>query len=169
MKRAIAVLALCVVAACAGDDGDGSDGSGVDGPPIVTELLAAVDAVEDELGAGQEYFEVTSTGQLVNVFVAIDDATAAVPYVYLDGELQDPAPALEGASGQTFLAADITVEGTVLDRVDDELPDATVDALSVEGSAGAGVRYVIAARSAQGGILDIVVAPDGAVLSVDPL
>ncbi len=169
MKRVVVALAMCVLAACSGDDGgDGGDDSGIDGPPIVTELLAAVDAVEAELGAGQEYFEVTSTGQLVNVFVAIDDATAAVPYVYLDGELQEPAPPLEGASGQTFLAADINLEGTVLDRVDDELPDSTIDALSVEGTAGTAVRDVIAARSVQGGVLDIVVAPDGAVLSVDP-
>ena len=171
MKGLCAVAAAVMLAACSGsDDGGGNeDGSGVDGPPIVTELIAAVDAVEAELGSGQEYFEVTSTGQLVNVFVAVDDATAAVPYVYLDGALQEPAPALEGASGQTFVAADIALTGSILERVDDELPDATIDALSVEGAIGSGVRYVIAARSAQGGVLDIVVGSDGEVFSVDPL
>ena len=139
----------------------------------MADIEAAVDAVDAERGAAQQYFEVTANPQLTNVFVAVDDATAAVPYVFVDGELQAPAPRLEGASGFTFGAADVDIdESRVLSQVEAEVPGASIVALSVEGGSvesGSAVRYVVSAQSDRGGFLDITVSGDGRILAVDPL
>ena len=136
---------------------------------FVADIRPAIDAVEAELGGPQQYFEVTANGRFVNVFVAVDDATAAVPYLYVDGDLQPPAPAQEGASGNTFAATDLDFdEATLLDRVADELPNTQIEALSVYGD-GVGATYVVGGRSSVGGMLDIVITSDGAVVSVDPI
>ncbi len=174
MLRRPPILVLLVAAALAacggGSDGDDAEATGREElPELVGDVFAAVTAVEEELGAGQDYFEVTSTERLTNVFVAVEDASVAVPYVYLDGDLQPPAPALEGASGATFVADAIEIGTGVLDQIAAELPGASIEAFSVEGGPDGSVRYVVAVRAESGGSLDVVVGPDGAILSVDPL
>jgi hypothetical protein len=155
---------LVVTAACGGDDGGGESET------FVSDIRPAIEAVEAELGAGQEFFEVTANAQVVNLFVAVDDATAAVPYVYLDGELQPPAPTLTGASGFTFVADAVDFdEDSILDAVSEELPESTIEVFSIEGGDGGIVRYVALMRSDVGGVLEVTLAPDGAVLAVDPL
>lgn len=156
-----------------GADGGDSDSTAAADPAVsalASNIRSAVGMVDGELGAPQAFFEVTATSQLTNVFVAIDDATAAVPYVVLDGQLQPPGPTLDGASGLTFAAEDITFdEDLILSQVSAELPSATIDSLSVEGGNGDGVRYVVSATSSAGGVLDIVVGPTGEIFSVEPL
>jgi hypothetical protein len=160
----VAVLVAATVVGCGGDD----DASG--GESFVADIRPAIAAVEAELGAGQQYFEVTANELVTNLFVAVDDATAAVPYVYLDGELQPPAPTLTGASGFTFTADAVDFdEETVLESVSEELTDSTIEAFSIEAGAGGVVRYVVSTLSPEGGRLDVTVAPDGTVLEVDPL
>ncbi len=141
----------------------------VPAPQFVLDVLDALAAVEDELGGPQVFFEVTANAQFTNVFVAVDDATAAVPYAYLDGELQPPAPTQQGASGNTFVAADVDFEpDRVLSGVATDLPDTQIDAISVYGD-GFGATYVLRATSGAGGFLDIVVGADGTIFSVDPI
>ncbi len=162
---AVAVLVVAALTGCGGDDDDRAGGDS-----FVADIRPAIEAVEAELGAGQEFFEVTANELVTNLFVAVDDATAAVPYVFLDGELQPPAPKLTGASGFTFGADAVDFdEDTILDAVGEELPESTIEALSIEGGEGGVVRYVVSTLSPEGGRLDVTVAPDGTVLAVDPL
>lgn len=168
MQRVPAAIAV-VASVAFGLVGCGDD-SGTAAPSLATEINAAIAAVEVERGPGQEFFEVTATEQFTNVFVATNEATAAVPYVYRDGELEPPAPTLDGAAGFTFAAAAVDFdEDAVLSQIADELPDASIASLSVEGGEGASVRYVVSVRSDVGGVLDVTVGPDGAVLAVDPV
>jgi hypothetical protein len=161
----VALLVVATVVGCGGDDDDAAAGDS-----FVTDIRPAIEAVEAELGAGQLYFEVTANELVTNLFVAVDDATAALPYVFLDGELQPPAPKLTGASGFTFSADAVDFdEDTVLDPVREELTDSTIEAFSIEGGDGGAVRYVVSTRSPEGGRLDVTVASDGTVLAVDPL
>lgn len=166
MKRTLAVLVATatLAGACGGSDDE------ADSESFLADIRTAVDAVESELGGEQEFFEITATPQLTNIFVAVDGATAAVPYVYLDGALQPPAPRIEGAAGQTFAASAIDFdESTVLSGVRTDLPTSTIDAFSIEGGPGGFVRYIVSARSEQGGVLDVVVAAGGAIIEVNPL
>jgi hypothetical protein len=171
LAAARAVVTLVIGASALGAcSGTGSDSSASSADSFVSDVRAAATAVESALGGPQEYFEITATPQLTNVFVAVDGATAAIPYVYLDGTLQEPAPKIDGVSGQSFTLDAIDFdESSVLAGVASDLPDASIDALSVEGGTGGFVRYVVSARSGQGGVLDIVVGPNGAVIEVDLL
>lgn len=176
-----AVVFAGVLGACGGSDGGAPDATGTTGvdaeqpvavderPGFVDDVFAAIEAVEAELGAGQRYFEVTANAQFTNVFVAVDDATAAIAYAFVDGQLQAPAPKQTGAEGATFSADDVVYDpALVLSGVTGDLPNSRVDAISVYGD-GVGATYVLAATSEVGGFLDIVVGPEGQVLSVDPV
>ena len=169
MRRALvaAVGLLALVGAACGDDDEGDVGAD---DSFVSTIRPAIEAVEAELGGGQEFFEVTAGPQVTNVFVAVEGATAAVPYVFLDGELQPPAPVLTGASGFTFAGDAVDfAEDSILDAVAEELPESTIGALSIEGGPDGAVRYVISTLSPGGGRLDVTVSRDGAVLEVDPV
>jgi hypothetical protein len=133
--------------------------------PRVDLIDDAVSALEEQLGAPQQYFEINATPQLVNLFVALNDGKVAQPWVYLDGELSST----EGrdANGFTFARTALDFDpGTVLSRVETELPQSEPDAFIVEAGEGGIVRYSVTVRSPQGGQLVVVVGPDGAVKSV---
>jgi hypothetical protein len=173
----LAVLATISLGSCSSDaDGEPVVSSEpVAGQPaptndvgFVADIRSAIEAVETELGGPQRYFEITANPQLTNIFVAIDNGTSVVPYLFVDGELQPPAPTQTGADGLTFSGNDVDFdENRVLARVRDELPSTSIEALSVYGD-GIGATYVIAGRSEVGGLLDIVVTADGTIVSVDP-
>lgn len=174
---ATTVVLLVTAGACSGSGTDADPGAdttsataqSVESPAFIEDVLAAVMAVEAELASPQQFFEVTANAQFTNVFVAVDDATAAVAYTYIDGELQPPAPKQDGASGNTFVLADIAFDPElVASGVAVELPESNVDALSVYGD-GVAATYVIAVSSPSGGFLDIIVGPNGQVFSVDPV
>ena len=135
--------------------------------PRVDLIHDAVAALEAELGASQQYFEINATSQLVNLIVALNDGTQARPFVYLDGELSS-SPA-SNANGKTFAASALDFDpDKVLSKLQAELPQSQPDLFFVEGGVGGIVRYSVAVTSSQGGQLVVVVGPDGTVQSVDP-
>lgn len=157
------MVALLVAAACSGDDGADAD------LPLVGEIAPAMAAVDEALGGPQDYYEVSATPQLVNLFVAGDDDTVT-PYVYLDGVLADPAPTQSGAEGATFRAEAVTFDpDQVFDTLTGELEDSTVTEFVVLGGPDGAVRYEATVLSARGGTLSAVLGPEGQILSVDPL
>jgi hypothetical protein len=135
----------------------------------VAEIAPAMAAVESELGGPQDFFEVNATPQLVNLFVATDDGTTATAYVFLDGELQPPAPPRDVAGGATFRAEAVDFDpDTIFTGVVDELGDPAITQFVVVGGPGGAVQYSAFVTSSQGGVLDVLLGPDGTVLGVDP-
>jgi hypothetical protein len=161
----LAVTILVGGVACGGDDDTPAS------PRPAVELLApAVEALEAELGGPQEYFEINVDERLVNLFVADDDGTSVVPYLFLDGELQPPAPAQPVVEGTTFAATAIDVDpDTVLDMVAVELPTATMRRFVVLVGPEGALRYEVFVQSVQGGQLAVLVTGDGEVLGVETL
>lgn len=144
-------------------------GGGNDTPPrpLVDQIEPAMAAVDAELGGPQRYFEVNATPQVVNLFVASADGTTVTPYVYVGGELA-PAGQQSSAEGNTFAVDAVSFQPTILDGVADELPDAEIMVFTIVGGPGGAVQYSVDVRSARGGTLTVVLAPDGTVESVDP-
>jgi hypothetical protein len=159
---AVAVAAIVGLVGC----GDGDD----EPPPapLVAEVVPALEAVEAELGGPQDYYEVNATPQLVNVFVATDGGSTATAYVYIDRQLQPPAPPRDGAGGETFRAEDLDFDpGVILGGIADELGDPTISQFVVVGGPGGAVQYSAFVTSDQGGVLDVLLGPDGAVLGLN--
>jgi hypothetical protein len=135
--------------------------------PRVDLIGEAIAALEARLGGPQQYFEINATSQLVNLFVALNDAKLVQPWVYLDGELSSTDGSEAG--GFTFARTALDFDpDKVLSRLQAELPQASPDGFFVEGGQGGIVQYSVAVTSQQGGQMVVVVGPDGKVRSVDP-
>lgn len=170
-----------VLSACSGDDGTASttapdvticDPQGTaqaeSDLPAVGRISEAIAALERQLGAPQQYFEVNATARVVNLFVALNNGTLAQAWLYLDGELtsQEAQP----ASGGTFAATDVAFQADrVLANIRAEVPEAVLESFYVHGDGKGNVQYGVLASALCGGGLDIVVGGDGAVKSVDPV
>jgi hypothetical protein len=158
----VAAAVLTGVAACGGGGDD-------DGParPALDQVAPAVAAVELQLGGAQQYFEINATPQVVNLFVADADATAATSYAYVGGSLTETAPA-QPAEGNTFAASALTFDpATMLDQVAAALPESDITSFSVIGGPGGAVQYAAVVQSEAGGRLTIVLAPDGTPTSTE--
>lgn len=150
---------------CGGDDDD--DGGGAQ--PLIEEIAPAVAAVEAELDARVRYFEINATPQLVNLFVAGDDATTVTPYVYAGGELRAPGPTSPVSGGTPFEVGSVTDDlAAVLEGVTTELPDSSVSVFVIYSDDTGDPRYGATVVSDAGGVLDVDLGPDGEVLAADP-
>ncbi len=168
--RAVA-LALCAAlsATACGNDDEATGCAAQDDPALaVDQIGAALAAVEAELGAAPQLFEVNATDVVVNLFVAgtaADGTPTATPYAFARGELvgEDPLP----AQGATFGADAVRIDpARVLSCVAEEVPGSTLTGFVVEGGPGGAVRYTVVITSSQGGQLLAEVAGDGQVRSV---
>lgn len=181
---AVVVMMSLVVAGCSDDaaDSEASTGasSGVticepsgtaqpdDQLPAVAEIPVAIEALEAELGGPQTYFEVNATARVVNLFVALNDGKLVQPWLYVDGELTSQDG--QSASGGTFTADELDFVPTeVLTEVRAEVPDAILESFYVNGDGAGNLQYGVLTSAQCGGGLDVVVGPDGAVKSVDPV
>jgi hypothetical protein len=136
--------------------------------PIVDQIPAAIDALEAETGGAVEFFEINATAQFVNLFVALNDGAVAQPWLYAAGELTSSEG--QPASGGTFSGDAVDVDPEVIfDRLLDEVPGITVQSFYIHGDGAGNLLYGVLASSEQGGGLDIVLAPNGDVVSVDPV
>ncbi|MDO8361543.1 MAG: hypothetical protein Q7V88_01480 [Actinomycetota bacterium] len=136
--------------------------------PIVDQIRDAVAALDAELGVPGEYFEINATARLINLWVALNDGAVAQPWVYLDGVLT-PGEG-QPAGGGTFTASDLDFDDElVLSKVLAELPGSSVESFYIHGDGNGNVQYSALLVSAKGGGLDIVVGPEGDVLSADPI
>lgn len=180
-----AVVAVCfavVVVGCSSSDSGSTSASGAAttttaapipagaAPVLLDKIRPAIAALEAQLGGPQQYFEVNATVTLVNLFVATDDATKAVAYIYdADGTLEPPAQAVP-ASGPTFGASQMTFDETrVMALTVAQLPTSTFLRFSVTGVGGGGVAYAITAGSTTRTEFQISVGPTGNVLGTDQL
>ena len=135
-------------------------------PPRVDLIGTAIAALEAQLGAPQQYFEINATSRLVNLFVSLNGGKVVKPWVYLDGELSST----EGhdASGFTFAKAALDFDPSkVLTHIETELPQSTPDAFIIEAGQGGIVRYSVTVSSPKGSQLVVIVGPDGSVKSVE--
>ena len=135
--------------------------------PLRVEMIpAAIAALEKQLGGPQQYFEINATPTLVNLFVATDNATKAVAYVYA-GALQSPA-APTTAHGNTFVAGAISFDKDhVLAKVVKQLPTSQFETFAITGAPTGPPRYLVTVRSAQGGELDISVLGNGDIVAAE--
>lgn len=136
--------------------------------PAVGLVSEAIAALEAELGGPQDYFEVNATARVVNLFVALNDATLAQAWAYADGALSSTEP--QAASGGTFAAADVDFEPeAVLAPTRAEIPDSIIETFYVHGDGTGTVQYGLLTSALCGGGFDVTVGPSGEVLGVDPL
>lgn len=172
MIRSLAVVALCAALVSCSDSNSKPDSpatSVVAGAyPIVGEIDDAIAALEAELGGPLEYFEINATPQLINLFVALDDATLAQAWLYIDGELTSEEP--QPAEGGTLRALDIAFDpSTIFAALQRELPSATVESFYIHGDGQGAVQYRALLTTAQGGAIEVQLAADGEILSSDAL
>ncbi len=136
--------------------------------PQVAAISTAIDALEAQLGGPQQYFEVNATARVVNLFVALNGGAVAQPWLYVDGELTSTEG--QAASGGTFGKADLDFDpDKVLATIREQIPEAILESFYVNGDGKGNVQYGVLTSALCGGGLDILVGPDGAVKSVDPV
>lgn len=174
----VVVFAALPVAACSSssasmptvticDPGHGAPQAAGD-LPEVSKIATAIADLEAKLGGPQEYFEVNATARLVNLFVALNNATVAQSWTWVDGALT--AQEGKGAQGGTFKAGDLHIDAAhIFDDTRRQVPQAIIETFYVNGDGKGAVEYGLLSSARCGGGLDVTVGPDGKVKTVMPV
>ena len=164
-------LALVAAAACGGDDDPDSQA-----PVPRADLIGpALDAVVAERGADDvELLEIAADLEVVDVIVRDGEGDGegggadAVLYRY-DGEtLTGPIePRLD--ERPTFSVAEVTIEpDSIFEQVEAELPDSAIIDLAVRAEGNVVVNDATVA-SQNGGVLLVLLQPDGTIIGMQPV
>jgi hypothetical protein len=143
--------------------------SSTDGP-VVDQIMAAVEALEELLGGPQDYVEINADPQMVSL-ITFDAATSqARAYRYLGGVIT-PASEAFSISGGTVLRAEwIEFDPDhIFGMLRSELPDSTIVGFVVLGTADQTATYEAVVQSRQGGQILVSLSGTGTVLSVQAL
>ncbi len=135
--------------------------------PLVGDIDEAIEAVEDWYGAPQDYFEISATLQQVSIIVAVGDHSTTEQAFFVDGALVEPASSQGYAAGDpTFIAADVDFNpDTIFDEISTKLDSPVLIDFAITGSPD-GVIYDATVASDEGGVLLVLLGPDGEVLGV---
>lgn len=154
-----ATIGVLALAACGGDDGVPT--------PVVEGIDEAVEAVELYYGAPQRFFEISATIEEVNFIVAVDDATAAEQGSFVpDGGFTAPEP-VGPASGSTFAAEAIDFDpDRIFEQIRAELGDPVIVDFAIQGTSSGSVVYDATVASDSGGVLLVLLGPNGQILGV---
>lgn len=172
------LLTVAVLGACSDDSAAPTDTGAVPATvaaqasaeelPLLDQIAPSIAALEGQLGGPQDYFEINATSRLVNLFVALNNATVAQPWLYLGGALTSTEG--QPASGGTFAAPSVDFDpDVILTRVLAELPGISIQSFYIQGDGQGSVLYGVLVTSDKGGALDVVLGADGSVKSVDPV
>lgn len=161
---AIGVLAVasCAVASCAVASSGGEQTAPT---PIVDRIDEAIEAVEQHYGSPQQYFEISATIGEVSLIVAVDDATAAEQGGFTDdGGFTVPEP-VGPADGSTFAAEAIGFDSDrIFEQIRVELNDPVIIDFAIQGTRGGTVLYDATVASDAGGVLLVLLGPEGQIL-----
>lgn len=134
--------------------------------PVVGLIDDAIEATEDHYGTDQEYFEISADLRRVSVIVAVDDRAAAEQgYFCGSAGFSRPEPVGE-ASGATFGASAVDFDpDAIFDRIRDELSDPAIVDFAIQGAPDDAVLYDAAIASERGGVILVLLGPDGEILA----
>lgn len=169
------VAAVCIVSvgasfalpACESGAVDKSTTEADTPKPLVHDIHAAIDAVEEWYGAPQTYFEISATLQQVSLIVAVGDHSTTEQAFFVDGVLVEPAFS-EGYTDEdpTFTAAEVDFNpNTIFRGISAELDSPVLIDFAITGSPD-GVIYDATVASDEGGVLLVLLGPDGQVKAV---
>lgn len=157
-----ALLLVPVLGACSsGDDGDASAA----GQPRVDWIDDTFAAVADARGGEPAYLEVAATLEHVDVIVRDGDGADAVLYRY-DGERLDGPVEPRADERPTFTDDEVTIDpDRIFDGIRAELTDPAIVDLAVRRE---GEALIVDATVVgdQGGLIFVLLAPDGQVLGI---
>ena len=149
----------------------GSTVGSVSRPSASLELFEpGVAAVEAERGGPQRYTEINVQTDLVNLFVALDDGTE-LAYVYRADGLDVPTePQAQPEGAEPFALDDVPLDvvATYDDVLAAEVPDSALVALTLAPRPESGLVWTATLLSTQGGVLDVLISPNGAILGAAP-
>lgn len=170
----MAACGLLGVAACSGDDGSSVDvvANGQRCSDAVTQAAPVVDLIDDALAAVDDHygrqvdlFEVSADLQRVSVVAAVDGIAEQAFYC---GSAGFSAPeSLGEAEGPTFGSSQVELEPDGLfDELRDELGDPAIRDLAIRMDPELGVISDATIVSSAGGVLLVLLSPDGRILGV---
>ncbi len=138
--------------------------------PVISQIAPAVEALEELLGGPQDYVEINADTRIVSLIVFDREASQAIPYRYLGGQIAQIAEPFAISGGRPLRAEWINFDAsTMFDALRSEVPQAAILGFVILAGAEQTVTYEALLQSRQGGQILVTLDPEGQVLSVQAL